>query len=215
MVGDDPVRHRMLSVGSDPRGLGRGQDQRAKQVDVVIVVLALQYRGDAFEPHAGVDRGARQVDPRAARNLLVLHEDEVPDLDKTVTVLIGAAGRAAGDPLAVIVEDLRARTARSGVAHRPEIIRGGDPDDPRLRQPGDPGPQPRRVVILGIDGDQEPVGLQSELAHHQVPGQLDRPLLEIVAEREVAEHLEKCVMPGGIADVFEVVVLAAGAHAFL
>ena len=40
-------------------------------------------------------------------------------------------------------------------------------------------------------------------------------ILEIVAEGEVAEHLEEGVVPGGVADIVEVVVLAAGAHAFL
>jgi hypothetical protein len=39
--------------------------------------------------------------------------------------------------------------------------------------------------------------------------------LEVVAEREVAQHLEEGVVPGGVADVLQVVVLAAGAHAFL
>jgi hypothetical protein len=39
--------------------------------------------------------------------------------------------------------------------------------------------------------------------------------LEIVAEGEVAEHLEEGVVAGGVADIVEVVVLAAGAHAFL
>jgi hypothetical protein len=40
-------------------------------------------------------------------------------------------------------------------------------------------------------------------------------VLEVVAEGEVAEHLEEGVVPGGVADIVEVVVLAAGAHAFL
>ncbi len=39
--------------------------------------------------------------------------------------------------------------------------------------------------------------------------------LEVVAEAEIAQHLEKCVVPGGIADIFQIVVLAAGAHAAL
>ena len=46
------------------------RDQRAEQVDVVIVVRALQHRGDALEPHAGVDRGPRQVDALVRRHLL-------------------------------------------------------------------------------------------------------------------------------------------------
>ena len=39
--------------------------------------------------------------------------------------------------------------------------------------------------------------------------------LEIIAEGKIAEHLEKSVMAVGEADVFKVVVLAAGADAFL
>ena len=66
-----------------------------------------------------------------------------------------------------------------------------------------------------IDGDQQPVLRQPEVLGDQVPGQLDGVVLEIVAEGEIAEHLEEGVVAGGVADIFEVVVLAAGAHAFL
>ena len=44
---------------------------------------------------------------------------------------------------------------------------------------------------------------------------MNRLALEVVAEGEIAQHLEECVMPGGVADVLEVVVFAAGAHAAL
>ena len=49
----------------------------------------------------------------------------------------------------------------------------------------------------------------------QLPGVGDGFALEVVAEAEVAEHLEEGVVAAGEADVFEVVVLAAGADAFL
>ena len=84
-----------------------------------------------------------------------------------------------------------------------------------FRQAGDLPPQPERLVVLGVDGDQQPVGRQPEFLRHQLPGELDRHVLEVVTEREVAEHLEEGVMPGGVADVFQIVVLAAGAHALL
>src|ERR1039457_2969001 len=38
---------------------------------------------------------------------------------------------------------------------------------------------------------------------------------EIIAETEIAEHLEKRVVPRGVAHIFEIVVLAAGAQAAL
>src|SRR5205823_13186711 len=116
-------------------------------VDIVVVVLALEDGGNAFEPHAGIDRRPRQRQAIAARLLLELHEDEVPDLDKAVAVLIGAAGRPARDRRAMVVEYFRAGSARAGVAHRPEIVGGRDPDDLLLGQSGDLGPPPPLVVI--------------------------------------------------------------------
>ncbi len=122
MVGDDAMRGALRTVGIDAGEVGAGPDESAKQVDVVVVVHALQHGGDALEPHAGVDRRPRQVDPLAAGQGLKLHEHKIPDLDEAVAVSVRRAGRPAGDMGAVIVEDLRARAARAGVAHRPEIV---------------------------------------------------------------------------------------------
>ena len=215
MVGDDLVR---WPVG--PHGMGVAQrrrcaDQRLEHVDVVIVGLALQHGRDALEAHAGVDRGLGQVEAGRLVDLLVLHEDEVPDLDPAVAVLVRAARRPARDVGAVIVEDLRARAARAGVAHGPEIVAGADPDDAPLVEPGDLAPQLERLVVAGVDRDQEPVPVEAVFLGDQVPGELDRQRLEVVAEAEIAQHLEEGVVPGGVADIVEVVVLAAGAHAFL
>ena len=52
--------------------------------------------------------GLRQVDALVLRHLLELHEDEVPDLDETVAIGIGRAGRSARDMRPVIEEDFRA-----------------------------------------------------------------------------------------------------------
>ena len=71
------------------------------------------------------------------------------------------------------------------------------------------------LVVLGVDGDEEAVRRQAVVLRDQAPGELDRALLEIVAEGEVAEHLEEGVVARGVADIVEVVVLAARAHAFL
>src|SRR5690606_30981303 len=109
--------------------LYRSADQRPEEVDVVIVVHALHDRRNALEPHARIDRRPGQVDALIGRKLLELHEDEIPDLDKPVTILIGAAGRASRNVFAVIIENFRAWSARSGVAHGPEIIVGGNADD--------------------------------------------------------------------------------------
>ena len=64
-------------------------------------MLALEDGGDAFEAHAGIDaEGRGRGVPGAGGVFVELHEDEVPDFDEPVPVLIRAAGGAAGDVVA-------------------------------------------------------------------------------------------------------------------
>ena len=192
------------------------RDQVREQVDLIIRVHALQDGRNPLEPHAGVDRRLGQGDAlTSVIELLVLHEDEVPDLDEPVAILVGRSRRAAPDLVAVIVEDFRARAARAGVTHHPEIVVGRDADNLRLRQARNLFPVAGRLVIVVIDGDHQLFLRQAVVARQQGPGMLDRLLLEIVPEREVAEHLEEGVVARGVADIVEVVVLAARADAFL
>ena len=215
MIGDHAQRGLLLAFRIGAGQFGDGVDQRDEQVDVVIVVLALQHRGDALQARAGIDRRLRQRIAHAALELLELHEHEIPDLDEAVAVLLRRARRSAPDLVAVVVEDFRTGPAGTGVAHLPEIVGAGDADDARLRQAGDLLPEIERLVVVDIDGCRQFVLRQAEFLGDQIPRQLDGAVLEIIAEREIAEHLEKGVMPRGVADIVEIVVLAAGAHAFL
>ena len=215
MVSNHAVRGLLRPVGVDPGQLGDCADQRLEQVDRVIVMRALQNGRDALEPHAGVDRRPREIDALAALELLVLHEHEVPDLDEAVAFGIRRARRAARNLVAVVVENFGARSARTGIAHGPEIVRAGNAQDFAVGQPRDLLPKLEGVVIVDIDSDEQPLLGKREILGDERPGELDRPLLEVVAEGEVAEHLEEGVVARGIADIVEVVVLAAGTNAFL
>ena len=215
MIGDDAMAWLGLALGGNAGERHRGRDQRLEQVDLVIVVGALQHGGDALKPHAGVDRGMRQGNTLIGGNLLVLHEDEIPDLDEAVALGVRAAGRPALHARAMVVENLRARTAGTKLAHRPEIVRACDADDLLVGEASDLPPQRRCLIVVGIDGDQEALLVELKVLGEQLPGEQDRLLLEIVAEGEIAEHLEEGVVARGIADIVEVVVLAAGAHALL
>ena len=176
---------------------------------------ALHHRRHAFESHTGVDRGTRQVRLAAIGPLVVLHEYEVPDLDEAIPVLVRRAWRSARDILAMVVEDFGGRPARTGVAHRPEIIRRRDANDAAVRQAGNPLPQIERFVVGVINGRGKTGGVQTPFPCQQGPGLLDRALFEIVAETEVSEHLEEGVMSRGVADIVKIVVLTPGAHTFL
>ncbi len=213
VVDDDLVRELRLAAGRHAGGRLAGIDQGAEEVDVVVGVDALQHGGDALEAHAGVDLRLGQVAAGAVGELLPLHEDVVPDLDEPVAVLVRAAGGAAGDGVAVVVEDLGVGAARAGVAHGPEVLL--QPHDAVVAEAGDFLPQLRGVLVLGMDRDHQPVHRKAQVAVDEGPGQLDGAFLEVVAEGEVAEHLEEGLVAAGVADVVQVVVLAAGADALL
>src|SRR5437868_7594558 len=152
------------------------------------------------------------------------HEHQIPDLDIPTAI---ASELAIGMPLvrrgrAHVVMNLAARTAGAGVAHLPEIVFRPKFVNPilcdTLRQP--------KVVSLFIpryarfafeDGDVKLVlGNTEPLGRgNQLPRVRDRILLEVVAKREITQHLEERMVTVGEPDVLQIVVLAARAHAFL
>ena len=105
--------------------------------------------------------------------------------------------------------DLRRRSARPRNAHRPVVIGHAAALDALERQAGDLLPQRYRLVIIEIDGRPEPFGVEAVTAlldgvGQQGPCELDGALLEVVAEAEVARHLEEGVVAGGDADLVDV-----------
>ncbi len=113
----------------------------------------------------------------------------------------------------MVVENLAARPARSGVAHRPEIRLLAQARQALGRHSDFLQPDLRGLIVVGVDREPEPGRVQLERVGQEVPREADGVALEIVAEREIAEHFKERVVPGRVTDVFKVVVLAAGAHA--
>jgi hypothetical protein len=123
--------------------------------------------------------------------------------------------------------NLGARAAGAGVAHHPEIVLLVAVDDVNLGiEAGlfeDAGPdvvgflvQLGRLALAGlVDGGKEALRRDAPDLGEQLPAPGERVLLEVVSEGPVAQHLEHRVVVGVEADVLEVVVLAAGADAFL
>ena len=215
VVGDDAEGGGLVAGGLLAIDVFFGIDQCTEEINVIVVVLALQDSGDPLKAHAGIDRGLGQARAAAAFVLLELHEDEVPDFDEPVAILIGAAGRAAGDLVAMVEEDFRARAAGAGVAHRPEIVGVRNADDARIVKAGDLFPDRGGLFVFAVDRDQQALGVEAVILGDQLPGEPDGVILEIVAEGEIPQHFEEGVVAGGVADIVEVIVLAAGPHAFL
>ncbi len=124
--------------------------------------------------------------------------------------------------VAVVVEDLGARATGAGVSHLPEVVRSErralvvtDAHDARFRNADHVAPQFVGFVIGLVDGNQQALGRQLPDLGQQFPGPGDRVLLEVVAEGPVTQHFEEGVVACGVADLVEVVVLAASAQAAL
>ena len=190
----------LVRVPSDPAlGLDPGHD-RLVAVRLVDGADALHDRGQPLDPHACIDvlRGERRQRP--VRVQLVLHEDEVPELEEAVAARAG--GRAPGLPAAVLVApvvvDLGVGAARPRPSDRPEVLRARQPHDPLARE-ADRLPERDRGLVLAepelrvarVHRRPDPVPVDLQVLADELGGELDCAFLEVLPEREVAEHLEE------------------------
>ena len=118
-----------------------------------------------------------------------------------------------------IVVDLGARAARSRGAHLPEVVRrveGEDAVGGEVVQPYVPrlviG---RRYVIAPKVGGVQPLRVETKLLREALPRHGDRFHFEVIAEGPVAQHLEEGVVVDVLPDIVQIVMLPAGADAFL
>ena len=227
VVADHAVRLRRLGRAAvrDPRFARDPVHDQLEAVGVEDRLGLLEQHGAALEPHPGVDVLVRERGQRAVRGEVELHEDEVPELEEALAALAArrAVGLAAAVLRAAVVVELGAGPARAGRACRsPEVLGARQPDDPLARNPDSLPAGDRRLVlaepeprIAGEDGRPDPVAVEPHLLGRELPGEVDRAVLEVVAEREVSEHLEHRRVPGGQADLVQIGVLAAGAQHLL
>jgi hypothetical protein len=231
VVGDDSHRGVVVSLGAAVRLSGEVcslLDERTKEVRVVVARLAFQDRRDALQSHAGIHRRLGQpieYEPALLFPALELHEDEVPHLHPPAAIggRLLAECRKIG-VVAVEVVNLGARPARAGLAHLPEIVLHPEAQNSPVVEARDLFPEGARVFVrsqyrvAGIaakDCHDETIFRHAETLRKKLPCEGDRVFLEIVAEAEIAEHLEERVVACRDAHVFEVVMLARNPDAFL
>ena len=144
---------------------------------------------------------------------LVRHEDEVPELEEALTAraagLAVAVPQPASSPQSQYISE--SGPHGPGPADRPEVLGRRQRDDP-LRRHADPLPEPDRLLVgtelqsrvTGMDAHPDPVPVELQPLLHELGRVLDRALLEVLAEREVAEHLEEGEMERVEADLVDV-----------
>ena len=203
---------------------GGGLQQVGKQINFVVAVHMLQHGRNTLQAHASVHAGLGQGVHAATLVAVKLHKYAVPDFDKAVAVFFSTAWRPAPDVLAVVVKYFRARAARAGIAHLPEVVGSvalafvvANADDSVGRQADFIQPDVVGFFVFGIHGGQELVfgQVQPLRRGEKFPRKQQSIAFEIIAKAEIAQHFKKSVVAGGIAHVFQVIVFATGAHAFL
>ena len=168
----------------------------------------------------------RQRRERTVRIRIELDENEIPNLDATRILLIHQ--RAARIPLRCKIDVyLRARSARTGVAHHPEIVGLSTVENVDNRIEIGFAKQMRPVLVCFlvevarlvwtrlVHGRVKSLRWKFPALHHQFPCPLNRFLFEVIAEAPVAEHLEKGVVISIKTDIFEIVMFSSGSNAFL
>ena len=185
--------------------------QRHEDVRLVIAVFLLNDGGQTLKSRAGIHAGPRQFFQRAVRLAVELREDQIPELHAAL-VVEGRRFRQAEIGRQVDM-DLTARSARTRVPHFPEVVLLAQTDD--LFRGHMLLPDLEGLVVVQIDGHPEMFLGQPHFFGQEFPGVSDGFFLEIRPETEVPQHLEEGVVPGGLAHVVQIVVLAARPYAFL
>ena len=204
MVSDDLQRDVRLLVLAvlDARDLGRVLDDRVEQIRLEVRLLVLHDGREALEAATRIDVLMGEILVGAVFLAVVLREDEVPDLEVAVAVAADSAGRRAATALFTEVDvDLGVRAARAR-ADLPEVVL--HLDDVILREARLGLPDLDGLRVVRVDRDPELVLRQLDDFRQELPCPGNGLALEVIAEREVAEHLEERLMARRAADVLDI-----------
>ena len=109
--------------------------------------------------------------------------------------------------------DLGVRAAGANVTHHPEVIVLAEAENAFGGQIT--RPEFESIVVFRVDSGKQAFRFQLHNPCQKYPGKVDCLALEVIAEREVAQHLEEGVVARRGTDVLQVVVLALHTHDLL
>ena len=199
-------------------------DYRLEHVGVVVGVLALQGAHKAFKAHTSVDNVHGEFLQTAVSLAVELHEHQVPYLDDLWVVFVHQLSSCHFGLLfgcTRVEVNLRAGTARTRIAHFPEVVVLVAIDDVIGRHVLQPVAFSLVVTLQLLlfrtleHGDIKVGGVELEHIYKVFPCHVDGALFEVVAKTPVAQHFKHGVVVGVVPHLFQVVVLATYTKAFL
>ena len=179
-------------------------------------IYVLHNNSQTLQAHAGVDVFLNQVGVVAVAIVVELGEYVVPYFHITVAVTAYGTTRLAAAILFTAVKiNLRARAARTG-AMLPEVIFLAKTENAVRRHTDLLVPNLKCLVIVFIDRRVQTIFRNFHYLGQKLPAPSDGFFLEVIAKREVAEHLEEGTVTSGLAYVLDVAgtdTFLAGRHA--
>ena len=196
---------------------GDGGNDTCERIRIVNALHTLQRRDCAVEAHAGIHVFLRERFKASLRGLVVFHEHVVPDFE-IFTAVAARIAHCRTRCLAGIVKNFSIRAAGAGLAGRapPVICFGQINDVVRIYALAHPTIMRDRIagcMLIALKAgeiQQRRVYAKPACAGQKFPRISDGFLLKIIAERPVAEHLEKRTVRS-IADLVDI----SGADALL
>ena len=183
----------------------------AHSIHVKDGIHILHHAGQTLQAHAGVDVLLLQLGIMVMAVVVKLGKYVVPDLHVAVAVAAyGTAGLAAAVLLASVVVHLRAGAAGSR-AVLPEIILLAEAENPLRRDADLLIPDIEGLVVVQVDGRIQAFLIEAHHLGQEFPGPVDRLSLKIIAEGEIAQHLEEGTVAGCLSHIFNI----AGTDTFL
>ncbi|MBA7670009.1 hypothetical protein ES703_78151 [subsurface metagenome] len=193
------------------RKLGDTLYQRRKEVDLIDRGFIIDRRRRPLQPHSCVDIGLGQRSALALLVLVILGEDQVPDFGKAPAVAVGSAGRlTAADILAEVIVNLAAGPTGTAISGGPPVVVLLPEAQYSILGDTHPPPVAEGLVVVEVDGYPQTFRGQLQALGDELPRPANRLFFEVVADAEVAQHLEKGEVCG-IAHRLDI----GGAEAFL
>ena len=114
-----------------------------------------------------------------------------------------------------VIMDLRTGARSSFIARgTPPVVAVAVPVDALLWDSHLVPPDQECIVVIQMDSNEDPLRVQAELLGNQLPGEANCALFEVVADTEVAQHLEKgqVLVVAHLVDVGGTEALLAAGH---
>ena len=206
MVGDDTQSHVCLVIGmvSDVCNLADMLHDVLNGVHFKEVVHALHDASQTFQTHTRINVLVFHFGVMSVAVAVELAEYQVPDFDITVAVTANAASwLSAALFLATVEIDFRTRTTWARAVF-PEVIFSAQPLHVRGCNTHVLCPEVICFIIVFKDGNIQLIDWHFQFFGEEFPCPFDCLLLEVVAEREVAQHFKIGAVTGSLSNPFDI-----------